>query len=115
MEESSITYANNFIADTFSHASSAQRNNANAIFTSEKLDKSDELVDAVKNLIINDAEYYESNTATTSEAQGNLTINTETVNHTSNTNFGKKLSYRTIPVLTLAMNLGVDQGISEIK
>ena len=38
--------------------SSAQRENSNAIFTSENLDKLDELVDAVKNLKINYAKYY---------------------------------------------------------
>ena len=31
---------------------------ANAVFTSEKLDKLDDLVDAVKNLKVNNAEYY---------------------------------------------------------
>ena len=51
----------------------------NAIFRSEKLDKSDDMVDAVKNLEINDAEYYESNTVTAIDAQGNLTRNLETV------------------------------------
>ena len=42
--------------------SNIQRDNANAIFTSEKIDKLDNLVDVVKNLTINDDEYYESNT-----------------------------------------------------
>ena len=73
MEEESLTDANNVTADTFSHDSSAQRENANAIFTNEKLDKSYELVDAVMNLTIDDAEYYESKTATISDAQGDLT------------------------------------------
>ena len=50
--------ANNVASDTFSHASNTKRDNANAIFTSEKLDKSDELVDAVNNLTINYAKYY---------------------------------------------------------
>ena len=106
MEEESITDANSISVDTFSHAYSAQRENANAIFTSEKLDKSDELVDAVNNLTINDAKYYESSTATTSDAQGNLTINPETVTHTSNISFEQKLlSYRTIPILPPPTNL----------
>ena len=61
----------------------------NAIFRSEKLDKSDDMVDAVKNLEINDAEYYESNTVTASDAQGNLTRNLETVTRTSNRGFKK--------------------------
>ena len=55
MEEGSITDANNVTADTFSHASNAQIENSNAIFTGENLDKSDEPVDAVHNLTINDA------------------------------------------------------------
>ena len=110
---------------TFSHASNAQRQNGNAIFTSEKLDKLDELVDAVNNLTINDAKYYESNTATASDVQGYLTRNpetfthtingNETVIHTSNGGFEQKLlSNRTIPVLPLSMNPGIDQGIAPI-
>ena len=79
-----MTDDNNVIADTFSHAPNAQRENANAIFTSENLDKSDELIDAVKNLKINDAEYYESNIVTASDAQGNLTHNLETITYTGN-------------------------------
>ena len=56
------------------------------IFTSEKLNKSDELVGAVKNLIINDSGYYESNTATASDAQGDISRNPETVTNTGNGN-----------------------------
>ena len=70
--------------NTFSHASNKHRDNANMIFTSQKLDKLGELVDVVNILTINDTEYYESNTATTSDSQGNLTRNPETVTHTSN-------------------------------
>ena len=36
--------ANNVTADTFSHASSVQIENTKAFFTSEKIDKSDKLV-----------------------------------------------------------------------
>ena len=72
MEEESIVDANNITADTFSHASNTQRENANTVFTSEKLDKSYELVDAIKNLTINDAKYYESKTATVIDAQVDL-------------------------------------------
>ena len=50
-----MTDANNVTADTFIHDSSTQIENANTIFTSNKLDKLDELVDAVNNLTINDA------------------------------------------------------------
>ena len=83
--------AKKITTNTFIHASNAQRKNANAIFTGEKLDKLDELVDTLKNLTINDAKYYESNTATTSDAQGNLTNNPETITHTRNRNFEQKL------------------------
>ena len=44
--------------DEFSYAFNTQRENANVIFTSEELDKSDELADAVNNLTISDAKYY---------------------------------------------------------
>ena len=84
MEEESISDANNITADTFSHTFNTQREDANAIFTSEKLDKSDEMADALKYLTINDTKYYESNSVTASDAQGDLTRNTETVPHTSN-------------------------------
>ena len=60
------------------------RENANVVFTSEKPDKLDELVKAINNLTINDAEYYESNTATASDAQGDITRNPVKVTHTSN-------------------------------
>ena len=52
-EEESIVDANNITADIFSHTPNTQRNNANTIFTREKLDKLGELVDAVNNLITN--------------------------------------------------------------
>ena len=41
--------------DKFSHAFNTQRDNANTIFTSENLDKSDDQVDSVKHLKINNA------------------------------------------------------------
>ena len=92
------------------------------IFTSEKLNKSDELVDSVKKLIINDAGYHESNTATKSDAQGDLARNPETVpntsngnepvTRTSNGNFEQKLlSNWTIHVVPPSMNLRIDQKI----
>ena len=61
--------------DTFSHTSNTQRENTNAMFTSEKLDKSDELVDAVSNLTIYNFNYYESNIANVSGAQIDPTSN----------------------------------------
>ena len=83
------------------------------ILTSEKLYKSDELVDAIKILKINDAKCYESKIATASDSQDDLTRNTKTVPHTRNGNFEQRvLSYWTIPVLHLLTNTGIDQGIA---
>ena len=53
MEEESIPDVNNVTADTFSHTYNTQRDNANAIFTSDNLDKLDELADALKDLMQN--------------------------------------------------------------
>ena len=52
--------------------------------TSENIDKSDELADALKYLEINDDKYYESGTATASGAQGDPTHNPKTFTYTSN-------------------------------
>ena len=52
MEEESISDANSVTVNTFSHTSSTQRDNASTIFTSEKLDKLDALVDALNDLTI---------------------------------------------------------------
>ena len=71
-------------ADTFSHTPITQRVNASTIFTSEKLDKSDELADVLKYLTINNSKYYASNSGTASDAQGNITHDPKTVTHTSN-------------------------------
>ena len=84
MEEESISDTNNVNADSFSHTPNTQRYNANTIFTSEKLDKSDELADALKGLTVNNSGYYASKSATMSDAQVNLTRNLKTVTHTIN-------------------------------
>ena len=47
--------SNNVTADTFSHTSNTQRENTSTIFTSEKVDESNEVVDAVNKLIYNDS------------------------------------------------------------
>ena len=70
-EEESITYSNSFTADALSRASSSQRENADAIFTSNKLDKSEKLVNAINNFTINDA-VYELNKAAANDAQVDL-------------------------------------------
>ena len=116
MEEKSIMETNNISVDTFRHASSSQRENANTIFTSEKLDKLDKLVDTIKNMRINNAIYYESDTPTTSNIQGNHTRNLKTVTHTRKGIFEKKkLSYQTILILPHTKNPGIDQVIAVIR
>ena len=82
-EEKSIMNADNITADAFSYAPSSQREKPNAIFTSDKLEKSDKLDDTIDNLKINDAGY-DLNTATMSDAQDNITSYIDTVTHTSN-------------------------------
>ena len=67
-EEGAITDANSVTADTYSLAYSSQIENFNAVVTSEKLEKSDDLVDAAKNMTINN-NGYELNAATESDAQ----------------------------------------------
>ena len=62
-EEGSITDANNVTDDTFINASISQRENSNSNFTGENLEKLDEIVNAAKELTINDA-VYELNKAT---------------------------------------------------
>ena len=66
-------------------------------------------------MTINDAKYYESDTATASDPQVNLTRIPEKVTHSSNGNYELKLlSNRTIPILPPPMNPGIDQGIVAI-
>ena len=71
-EEESITDANTVTADAFSHTSSSQRENVDAVFTIEKLYKSENLVNTINDLTINDAGY-ELNKAIASDSQGDLT------------------------------------------
>ena len=56
-EEESITDANNINADAFSHVSCSQRENGGMIFTSEKLDKLGERVNAINILTTSNAVY----------------------------------------------------------
>ena len=95
-EEKPITDASNVTADTFSHASSSQIENLDATFTCENIEKSDELVNAINNLIMND-DGYELNTVKASDTQDNLMRKIDTVNHTSNGILNQKIfSFRTI-------------------
>ena len=111
--------------DTFSHTSNTQRENTNAMFTSEKLDKSDELEDALNYMAINNAKYYESNSATSRDAQGDPTRNPMTVTHSSNrkkkvtdTSIGNfeqiLLRNWNLPVVIPTMNPRIDQSIVPI-
>ena len=81
-EEESIMDANNVTADAFSHASISKRENVDPVFTCEKLDNTDELVNTINGLIINDAVYV-LNKAIASDAQVGITSNPDTVAHTS--------------------------------
>ena len=83
------------------------------------------MADAIKDFTINDAKYYESNSGTASDTQGDFTSNpetvthtsskNETVTHTSNGNFEQKLLInRTIPVVLMTMNPRIDQRILPI-
>ena len=95
-EEESIMDANNVTADAFSHASISKRENVDPVFTCEKLDNTDELVNTIHKLIINDAVYV-LNKATASDAQGDIKSDPDTVTHTSNGILdGKSLSVRAI-------------------
>ena len=83
------------------------------------------MVDAVRNLTINYAKYYKSNTATANGAQGDHTYNPETVTHTRNGNETANHTINrnselqilinwTIPVVVLMMNPKIEQMIAPI-
>ena len=91
-----MTDAKNITDDTCSLASNSQKENPNVIFTSEKLEISDELVDVVNNMTIKNVGY-ELHTATVSDAQVNLVSDPDIVTLTSNRIIDQKLlSCRTI-------------------
>ena len=75
--------AHNIIVDTFSQKSNTQRDNANTILTREKLDKSDELAETLKDLTINDAEYYVSESENKNDTKGDPASDPKTVTHTT--------------------------------
>ena len=91
--------------------------------TSEKLDKSDDLVETLKKLKINDAGYYVSDSANTNDAKGGPASDLKKTTQTSN---GKKrkitdtrnrvlqqtlLSNRTLPIINMAMDPRIDNRI----
>ena len=116
--------AHNVTADNFSQMSNTLRENANAILTSEKLDKSYELAETLKDLTINDAEYYVSDSANTNDAKCNPASNLKTVTQTSDrkkikvtyTSNGilqqKILSNRTLLIFTTTMDTRIEDMIS---
>ena len=89
-EEGLVMDANNVTDDTFSHASSSQRQILNTIFTSDKLEKSDKLVNAINNFTINNA-VYELITVTPRDPQGDLTRDPDTVTRISTGFLDKKV------------------------
>ena len=79
----------------------------------------------LKDLTINNAKYYESKSVTASNTQVNLTHDIKTVTETrngkekftdnSNGNFEQKiLRNRTLSIVVLTMNLGIDDMIAPI-
>ena len=99
--------------------------NANAVFTSEKLDKSDDLEYTLKDLTINDTEYYVSNSDTVNDTKGDPASNPKTVTHTSdgkgkvtdtsNGNLQQKLlNNRTLLVAIPTLNPRIDNRIAPI-
>ena len=71
------------------------------IFTIEKIEKSDKLVDTINNLTINYSGY-ELNTATASDAHGDLMSDPDTVTHTRNRILDQKiLIFRTIEKISV--------------
>ena len=95
------------------------------IYTIEKLDKSDKLSEKLKDLTINNSEYYVSNSATTNHAKCDPASDPKIVNHTSDgigkvteTSNGilqrKIFSYRTLPVVVPTMDPRIDDRIAMI-
>ena len=78
--------ANNVTSDTFSLVLIPHRENFNAIFASEKLENSNNLIKSVtsfKNMTINDVGY-ELNTVTASDAEVKFTSDPDRITRTNN-------------------------------
>ena len=116
---------NNVTVDNFSHTANTQRGNANAIFTSENLEKSDKMADKIKDLTINDAEHYVSNSAIANDKKCNPASDPKTATHTSeskgkvtdtsNRNTQQKLlNNRTLSFIVWTMNPMIDNRIGTI-
>ena len=114
--------SHNITVDTFSYASNKQKENKNEIFTSEKLNKPDDLSETLKDLKIKDAEYYLSNSANKNDANGDPRGNPKTVTHTSDGKVKVKetrnkilqknlLSNRTVPAVAPTMDHMIENRI----
>ena len=57
MDEGKLSGDNNVTVDAYKHTSNTQRDNTNAIFTDEKIDKSYVLEDMLNDLKINNSKY----------------------------------------------------------
>ena len=76
----------NVTVDNFIQTSNTQRYNANAIFTIEERDKSDNVAETFKYLTINDTKYHVSDLANANDAKVNPASDLKTVTHTSDRN-----------------------------
>ena len=118
------SYSHNLTVDTFSQTSNTQRENKNTILTSEKRYKLDALAETLNGLTVNDAGYYESDSANENDAKGNLASNPKITTHTSdrkkrkvtdNSNVylqQKSLSKRTLPIITTTMDPHIDNRVA---
>ena len=84
MDAHNITLdAHNVTADIFSQTSNIQREDANTIWTSEKLDKSYALAEMLKELTIYVSGYYWSDSANANDEKSDPASDPKTVTHTS--------------------------------
>ena len=105
----------NVTADNFCQTPvtpNTQGENENAILTIERLNNSDVLAESLKGLTINDAGYYESESANENNAKGDPASDPKVYTHTSDRNKikvtgtsngnlqQKLLSNRTLPIIT---------------
>ena len=114
----------NVTVDNFSQTSNTQREKKNTILTSEKRDKSDALEKTLKGLTINDAGYYESDSANANDTKidpaSNPEIATQTsdikkrkVTDTRNRDFQQKLlSNRTLTIITATIDPRIDDMVA---
>ena len=73
------------------------------------------MVDTVNKLKINNAKYYESNAATASDTQGDITCNLLTFTHTINENLEQNILRNwNLPVLPPEMNIRIYKGVAPI-